>query len=52
MGKSTSCFKIIACGGDSREKDDIDIPEVSISLALTSEFCFSTFTFLLVFCLL
>lgn len=27
MGKSTSCFKIIACGGDSREKDDIDIPE-------------------------
>lgn len=50
MGKSTSCFKIIACGGDSREKDDNDIAEV---LALTSEFCFSfafsTFAFLLVF---
>ncbi|XP_008466506.2 protein IQ-DOMAIN 32 isoform X1 [Cucumis melo] len=27
MGKSTSCFKIIACGGDSSDKDDIDIPE-------------------------
>ncbi|XP_022940793.1 protein IQ-DOMAIN 32-like isoform X1 [Cucurbita moschata] len=27
MGKSTSCFKIIACGGDSREKDDNHISE-------------------------
>lgn len=33
MGKSTSCFKIIACGGDSREKDDNHISEVSISFA-------------------
>lgn len=32
MGKSTSCFKIIACGGDSSDKDDIDIPEVCMYL--------------------
>ncbi|XVF35990.1 hypothetical protein REPUB_Repub19eG0019600 [Reevesia pubescens] len=28
MGRSTSCFKIIACGSDSTDKDDaIDVPE-------------------------
>ncbi|KAK8623304.1 hypothetical protein V6N13_118191 [Hibiscus sabdariffa] len=28
MGKSTSCFKLITCGGDSAEKDDaVDVPE-------------------------
>ncbi|XP_008221304.1 PREDICTED: protein IQ-DOMAIN 32 [Prunus mume] len=27
MGKSTSCFKIITCGNDSADKDDLEAPE-------------------------
>lgn len=30
MGRSTSCFKIIACGGDSADKDNLQAPEVSL----------------------
>lgn len=29
MGKSTSCFKIITCGSDSAEKDDLEAYEVT-----------------------
>lgn len=36
MGKSASCFKIMACGSDSQDKDDNDIPEVSHCLLLRS----------------
>lgn len=28
MVKSTSCFKIITCGSDSKDKDDIEVSEV------------------------
>lgn len=34
MGKSTSCFKIITCGDDSADKDDLQVSEVSDWFAL------------------
>lgn len=30
MVKSTSCFKIITCGSDSTDKDDLEVPEVPV----------------------
>ncbi|KDP36953.1 hypothetical protein JCGZ_08244 [Jatropha curcas] len=27
MGRTTSCFKIITCGGNSADKDDLQVPE-------------------------
>ncbi|XP_061350843.1 protein IQ-DOMAIN 32-like isoform X2 [Gastrolobium bilobum] len=31
MGKSTSCFKLITCGGDAAEKDDYQVSEINDS---------------------
>lgn len=31
MGKPTSCFKIITCGSDTADKDDLNVDEVSDS---------------------
>lgn len=43
MGRSTSCFKLITCGGDSADKDDLGVSEV-ISYFLL--FLFSSVSFL------
>ena len=36
MGRPRSCFQIITCGSDSKDKDEIDVLEVSICFGLIS----------------
>lgn len=48
MGKSTSCFKIITCGNDSADKDDLEAPEVSDWFTVSAFWFSLTFHFWLV----
>lgn len=42
MAKSISCFKIITCGSDSADKDDLEVSEVPDSSRLRSSLFFFT----------
>jgi hypothetical protein len=43
MVKSTSCLKIISCGSDSADKDDLEVPDWFRVLVFSAQISFDFF---------